>query len=83
MDVVYAKYSAAIATPGGGQAVIQGGTHWPADDPLVQANPGVFTADPRYGLNWYGEPPPEMAEPPVEQATAAPGERRPRVRRDG
>jgi hypothetical protein len=77
MQIVYAKYSASVATPDGGQAVVQGGTHWRADDPLVKAAPaGMFSPDPRYGLNWYGPPPPEMAEPPVEQATAAPGEKR-------
>ena len=77
MDIVYAKYSAYVPTPDGGGVGVAAGTHWPASDPVVAvAPPDMFSPDPRYGLNWYGDPPPEMAEPPVEQATAAPGERR-------
>jgi hypothetical protein len=77
MDVVYAKYSGQVTLPDGGRAAVQGGSHWPASDPVVAANPAMFTPDPRYGLQWYGDPPPEMSEPPVEQASAAPGEKRP------
>ena len=77
MDVVYAKNAGMVIMPDGARVMVQGGSHWPADDPLVAANPVMFTPDPRYGLNWYGEPPPEMSQPPVEQATAAPGEKRP------
>ena len=77
MDIVYATYSAYVQTPDGGGAGVGAGTHWPAGDPVVKAAPdGMFSPDPRFGLNWYGDPPPEMAEPPVEQATAAPGEKR-------
>lgn len=75
MDVVYAKYSAQVETPDGGRHAVYGGQHWPADDPVVRANPAVFTPDARYGMA-YSTPPPEMAEPPVEQATAVPGEKR-------
>ena len=75
MDVVYAKHSAQVITPDGGRHMVYGGQHWPADDPVVLASPDVFTPDPRYGLA-YSAPPPEMADPPVEQATAAPGEKR-------
>lgn len=76
MDVVYAIESAAMSTPDGGSVLVRKGTHWPADDPLVRANPQWFADDPRYGLSWSGPPPAEMATPPVEQATAAPGEQR-------
>jgi hypothetical protein len=82
MDIVYATVSASVPLPDGGTAGVGAGTHWRADDPVVKAAPaGMFSPDPRYGLNWYGPPPPEMAEPPVEQATSAPGERRGAVRR--
>ena len=76
MDVVYAKYRAVVTTPDGGQHLVDGGQHWAAGDPVVKARPDVFSTDPRYGVQWSGEPPAELADPPVEAATAAPGERR-------
>jgi hypothetical protein len=76
MDVVFATETASLTSPDGSSVLVRKGTHWSADDPLVRAYPGVFAADPRYGLSWTGPPPPEMSEPPVEQATAAPGEKR-------
>ena len=75
MDVVYAKYSTQVATPDGGRHFVQGGQHWPADDPVVKAAQDVFSPDARYGVS-YSTPPAELADPPVEQATAAPGEKR-------
>jgi hypothetical protein len=76
MDVVYATYTAQVATPDGGRHTVQGGQHWPADDPVVAAAPrGLFSPDARYGVS-FSVPPAELAEPPVEQATAAPGEKR-------
>ena len=77
MDVVYVKYDAFVAAC---HRAVRMGEHYPADDPVVKAMPDAFTADPRYGLQWTGAPPPEMAEAPaeepVEQATAGPGEKR-------
>jgi hypothetical protein len=61
---------------GGTQVMVYKGTHWLENDPVVCAHPGFFSSDARYGLSWSGEPPPEMSEPPVEQATAGPGEKR-------
>jgi hypothetical protein len=81
MDVVYARSSAQVMTPDGGRHMVQMGQHWPADDPVVAAQPDLFSPDPRFGVR-YSTPPAELAEPPVEQATAAPGERR-NVRRNG
>ena len=75
MNVVYAKYTAQVATPDGGRWNVQGGQHWPADDPVVAANPGMFSADARYGVT-YSAAPAELSDPPVEQATAGPGEKR-------
>ena len=76
MDVVFATTTAMLTLSDGSSVLVGKGTHWSVDDPLVRQNPGVFAADPRYGLSWTGEPPVEMSEPPVEQVTAAPGEKR-------
>jgi hypothetical protein len=51
LKVVYATATSMI-----GQALIKGGTHWPADDPLVLANPTLFSDNPRYGLFFSVEP---------------------------
>lgn len=67
MDVVYAVNTAFV-----GEYKVVAGTHWPADDPIVLAQPSLFSDDPSHGLN--------CSTPPVETATAAPGEQR-RVRR--
>ncbi len=75
MDVVYARSTTMVTTPDGGRHMVQGGQHWPADDPVVQANPGLFSPDPRFGVS-FSTPPPELSEAPVEQVTAAPGEKR-------
>ncbi len=81
MDVVFATYTAMVYTPDGGSWLVRGGEHWPAEDAVVKAAPpGLFTPDGRYGAR-FSSLPPEMAEPPVEQVTAAPGETRGRVRR--
>src|SRR5215467_11982431 len=81
MNIVYATYSTQVETPDGGRHMVRGGQHWPAADPVVAAAPaGLFSPDARYGLT-YTSVPPEMAEATVEQATAAPGERRSGTRR--
>ena len=76
MDVVFATGTTQVGTPDGGRHLVTAGSHWAASDPVVAAAPpGTFSADPRYGMS-YSVPPAEMAEAPVEAATAAPGERR-------
>lgn len=80
MDIVYATGTTSVGTPDGGRVTVRGGEHWPADDPVVVANPGLFSADPRYGLA-YSKRPAALDEPPVEQVTAGPGEKRGAVRR--
>jgi hypothetical protein len=75
MDVVYAVETAQIPTEECGVVLVHKGEHWPADDPAVKASPSLFSTDPRYGLQYSAEPP-GYNDPPVEQATAAPGERR-------
>lgn len=73
--VVFAKDTASFPMPHGGHLTVRKGSHWSADDPIVEQHPDLFTTDARYGLS-YTVPPPELAEAPVEQATAVPGERR-------
>lgn len=85
MDIVYAKGDAHLPTPWGSSRHIQIGSHWSADDPVVRANPDLFSADPQYGLNSSEETvyKPRVfvggdddADDGAEQATAAPGEKR-------
>ncbi len=79
MQVVYATGDAHFGTPDGAFHNVRYGQHWSADDPVVKAAPpGLFSPDPRFGLCGTVPPP----DPVVEQATAAPGERR-NVRRAG
>jgi len=75
MDIVYATANSSVATPEGGQVLVRAGSHWPANDPVVLAQPSLFSTDARHGLNFSSPPEPD---PVVEQATAAPGERRAR-----
>lgn len=75
MNVVYAVDTAVVPLPDGGMVTVKQGEHWPASDPVVKAQPGLFSDDPRYGLRYTAEP-----AGPVETATAAPGEQR-QVRR--
>ena len=75
MDVVYAKDTAQIPTEDCGLVLVHKGEHWPASDPVVKAAPTLFSTDPRYGMRYSAEPA-GYTDPPVEQATAAPGERR-------
>lgn len=75
IEVVYAVNTAALALESGGRAVVRKGQHWPAEDPVVKQYPDLFSADPRWGM-FYTVPPDGYEDPPVEQATAAPGEKR-------
>lgn len=77
IDVVYAIGSEPVGLKSGQTVLVHKGSHWPADDPVVKTRPGLFSDDPRYGLQ-YTEAPrgydTELNE--VEEATANPGERR-------
>jgi hypothetical protein len=75
LEVVYARAQGFVTTPDGGRHNVARGSHWSANDPVVLAQPDLFSTDPRFGLA-FSTPPPELSEAPVEQATAAPGERR-------
>lgn len=78
MKVVYARVGKTwVAAPDGTRVWVHVGQHWPADDPIVRKYPRMFTEDPAAGLSFSSSPPAEdRAEAPVEQATAAPGEKR-------
>jgi hypothetical protein len=68
MDVVYATGTFFV-----GLTRVDAGTVWPASDPIVKSNPNGFSADPIASPGFRA-----TARPPgdVEQATAAPGEKR-------
>jgi hypothetical protein len=73
MMVVYATSSAVVALPNGSRFRVAKGSHWPADDPIVRAQPSLFSDDARYGLTFSSEP---TEYEDVEQTTAGPGEKR-------
>ena len=75
MDVVYATSTARVATPDGGHVMVVKGQHWPVSDPVVKHQPSLFSADPRWGMTFSAQPE-GFDDAPVEQATAAPGEKR-------
>lgn len=67
---VFAQDTAAVKEPGARYpTTVHRGSVWHADCPLVLAHPGLFSDEPV-------EVHPRGWEPPVEQATAAPGEHR-------
>lgn len=72
MKAVFARETAVVSSPEGGQQLIRFGEHWPDDDPVVKANPSLFSDDPRYGMT-SSRP---LPEGPIEQVTAGPGEKR-------
>lgn len=59
---------------------IQRGEAWDSDDPVVQSHPDWFSASPpdirTSGAAVYTEASAKQAKPAVEEATAAPGEKR-------
>jgi hypothetical protein len=72
VDVVYAVATVSINTPAGFPVLVRAGTHWPANDPIVLANPTTFSSDPRVGMSSTLPIP----QGDIEQMTAAPGEKR-------
>lgn len=69
MEVVFAKDSTSVRWDGGVVRLAKS-QPWDANDPFVRANPSLFSADP----SLVARTRPQVA--PVEQATAAPGEKR-------
>lgn len=88
MSIVYAnvtRWDVRVAAPWGVWVPIPPGSHWDSEDPIVKAFPQYFSDDPAVGIA-SSLPPPEhrpavFVGPPVEQATAAPGEVRETPRR--
>lgn len=70
MRIVYAKSTTSIGGPNGLTYQLIAGEAWNADDPVVVSHPGFFSELPlrvrSSSDGWL----------PVEQATAAPGEKR-------
>lgn len=82
IECVYATGTFPVTSEITGQRLmVRQGSHWPANDPIVRQHPEAFSTDPRYGLQ-YSQEPSGWDDPPVETATAAPGERRQVRRRD-
>ena len=69
MRIAYALADAAVGG-GGSTHILHTGEHWPADDPVVLANPGMFSEDPRTGLR-FSRPP--AVDEPVEDRQPARG----------
>lgn len=55
MEIVFASTTSVVAFNGGSIKIAKG-SHWPKNDPLVKANPSLFSDDPRYGLIYTVEP---------------------------
>lgn len=75
MNIVYAKDFVRVHAEHQSRTYPPG-SHWPADDPYVVANPGQFSTDPRYHLAYSEGRPEYFGDTPVETATAVPGEKR-------
>lgn len=72
MGYKFARYTTSTAaTPGGMPLIVQEGEAWDADDPLVLAHPELFSDEPLRVQTSHGR-----RDRVVEQATAAPGEKR-------
>jgi len=68
----FARYTASVGVPGNPTTfIVEEGEAWDADDPVVLHNPHAFSDEPEQVHSSFGTR-------TVEQATAAPGERRKR-----
>ena len=70
MSIVVAVTDSMVANGSRQPTVIRRGEAWDADDPVVVANPGLFSADPRRARMSQ-----QRRDDVVEQATRAPGEK--------
>lgn len=78
-DFVYAMGTEKVHLPTGATVLVPKGSMVPAADPVVRARPDLFSPDPRYCASLFGTVVPDGLgpdDPPVEAATANPGERR-------
>ncbi len=76
--IVYAKINARLMDERGLSYNIVEGQVWAAGDPLVRQYPDHFSDEPPKVLRTV---PPAAVEVPVERAVAAPGQKRPYLRR--
>jgi hypothetical protein len=74
MKPMFAKATVSVAMEGV-PVLVREGTHWSDEDPVVRAYPQLFSDDPRFGM-LFSRPLQPEDYPPVETATAVPGERR-------
>lgn len=79
---VYATGSQMVGTPDGGWYRVNGGDIYDAEDKVVRAAPHLFTED-FASVAVSSEPRRPQEDAPVEQATAAPGERRAQIKSRG
>jgi len=70
-DVVYAKTDCVVVWSGG-QSPISKGDVWDSEADLVRERPDLFSTEPTRVRGQKARP----ETPPVERATAAPGEKR-------
>lgn len=73
MSVVFVKESASTAVEGR-RVRLQKDEAWDADDPVVKARPDLFVDRPERVM--VSTEKPARTASPIEQATAAPGEKR-------
>lgn len=76
--IVYARVNARLMDDRGLSYNIVENQVWAADDPLVRQYPGHFSEEPAKVLRTVPE---AQVEAPVERAVAAPGQKRPYLRR--
>lgn len=50
MKIVFALSTASVTMPGGWTMLVTQGSHWPANDPLVERRPELFSDDPMTGI---------------------------------
>lgn len=89
MRVVFAKATTTVSLPSGAMVGVQEGSHWSDEDEIVQTYPDLFSYDARHGMLFTRPLRPEdypgadrkVERAPIEQATAAPGDRRNLARR--
>ena len=70
MGYKFAASTCSVFLPGGRRAYLRRGQAWSTESEVVKGHPELFVDHP---LEIHGEP---VAEAPVEQMTAAPGEKR-------
>jgi|GEM_PF-1642925 len=76
-EFLYARGTENVHLPNGQTVLVPQGAMVADTDPLVRARPELFSPDPRYCGSLFGTVvPDDLTGPPIETATANPGERR-------